>query len=883
MAYNNIKSSLNNNHVILTLDESLNDYPKLTVVEYTDATEYDSIGSIRKEFGLFFRLDSFTVDIAPVKVNRKVYQVTYVYTHVAKSLFEFNFVTSDFVENNKNNYIKKSKDTYYYNIGTLIDYVKKKSKSTASITSPNFTVPISSKPSPEDTLTLKQLIDDRLIILGLIYSFRDNTLSFSQLGNSGFVESNFVSNVQVGHSESSSYFNTILNWSKKDNYDSASVVKKAYKQIKSPEYILYEGNHNAHLPPPEAKDGTIYPRDLSIMADNSGITKSCKITKYKWGQPDIEINAVFGYAHAALELVNDPEKGNASTEAVLNALTDKVVESGNAYQEVLNSIKSGKFGYPDDNTFDRVPVWRLIEIKQTTYKYEKLNLNITPRVKKADGTLLPVVIPPQLVRFLNSNIELLTREETVGWSIKRFAQEDASNWVDGSISNWLSLKTIISLKNVLLGSTLLTKQQYYWMLYYAKVSTEQYLYRKIPLWERVDYAIEPYTRYYNDSDKIDWETEDVPIQSIPGMAGITSNETVKVLYPDPNWEPNLLVTARSRLKTAVGLSGNPNYDPWSRNYFGSNPITLTSGTEEYELTKYTILPSKNTKTTLGTNLNAFTSIPEILEYIETDIRDNKGTFYPRHPYMTINDYGIKDQKLPQIDTKLFKPNSPEGSLNKDKDDLYATITTLRSAQDHSYKSHITTTTYTLAEGRPPRATTRKPVFEEIKQETENNAFTDSITYLTSSNASPNTTNSVSINISGAENIQEALAGAKFKLILDNLSSGSTASGTLNFKLNNRKSIINSSIQIPDTPGKWIVKRCTVSVQYTQGKAVIQPINIECGKYVDISLNTKTVQFSDTNNSETEAVSITVDATLPLNYGTPITSIPKDFSRWLDTN
>lgn len=884
MAYNNIKASLKKFKGNLTLEDSLNDYPKLTVVEYTSKTSYLPLGHIRKEFGLVFKLDSFTIDIAPVKVANKVYQVTYIYTHVIKFLYEYNINIKDFVESNKNRYVRKSKDKYYFNISSLIQFAKDKSKLEGNINSPSFVFSVDIKPSSDSTLTLKQLIDDRLTVTGQVYIFNDNILSFTPLGSNGYLDSRFVSNIQIGYSQDACYLNTILNWSKKDNYDGNDTIRKTYKEIKAPEYVLYEGNHNAHLPPPESKDGTLFPRDLSVMADNSGITKSCKVTKYKWGQPEFEINAVFGYAHAALELVEDPERGNSSTEAVLNSLSDKIVESGNAYQEVLSTIKSGKYGYPDDNTFDKLPVWRLIEIKQTTYNYSKLNLNIKPRIKKSDGSSVPVKIFPELERFLNSNIEILTSEESIGWSIKRFAQEDASNWVDGSISNWLSLKTIISLKDVLLGNSLLTKQQYYWMLYYAKVSTEQYLYRKIPLWERVDYAIEPYSSYYIDVDTVDWQVEDVPVKSLPGYENSNNEEIVKILYPDPNFIPNLLLTARSRLKIAVGLSGNPNYDPWSRNYFGSNPITVTTGTEDYELTKYTILPSKNTKPNIGRNLNNFTNIKHLLESIDTDVKENKGTFYQRHPYMNISDYGIKEQKLPQINTRLFNINNLEGRLNKDKEDMYATITTLRTAQDHSYKSHLTTTTYTLSEGRPPTATIRKPVFEEVKvEDNKNNPYRDTVTYINSSNYLNFSNVIESVNIPSAENLQEAIKGAKYKLILDNLNSGSSANGTLNFTLNNLKSISNTRINIPETSGSWLVKRATISVQYTQGKAIYQPINIECGRYTDLELTSRTVQESNTNNEETESINVTIDANLPLNFGTPITKIPKDFSRWLDTN
>jgi len=859
-------------------ESSLNDYPRLTLVEYIPDLVTRSIGSNFIFNGLTFTLENFTADVCIqnniTSANQK--QITYTYTHISKRLYEYPIVTKDFLTAYKNQYSIKTNSSYYFSIGLLVNYALGKVINAGTISPPAFLVEISNNPSVSDTITLKQLIDDKLNILGLVYKFNNDNLSFTSLGSSGRINSGIVSNVTLGVNSVPTYKNTLLTWSQKDNYDTG-VNAKIYIQIKPSDYVTYEGDYNPHLAPPETMNNSIYPRDLSIMFDSSGETKSCKITSYKFSQPATEISATWGYAHSALELVADPTYANTETDAIISQITSDVINSGNAFQEVLTSIQANKLGYPDSAAFSNAMVWRLISIKATTYIYQSFNPQINPMLQNSDGTLTPVTIPSNYQQYLYSNMQVLVAEQTTGWELKRFATEDATKWTKGSISAWLNLNTIVNSKSVLTsGANSLTQQQYNWMLYSAKVNLEQYLYRKIPIFERVDYVVEPYSKYYTDTDNVDWTVQYIPANQVNQSE--TDTTPIPVLFPDPNWEPNLMITAKSRLKTSIGLSGNPNYSPFSRNYYGTNPIVITSGSEEYEFTKYGILPSKNTRPQLPLIYSEYSSISDILNNINAGLSDT-GTYYNNvHTYMKVSDYGIESNSLPSISTSNINTSFPDQIL--DKDDQYTTLTSIRVAQDNSYKSRVTHTSFNLSDGRPPRATIVKPMYQESKTSI-NNSYLNSVTYITSTIQNSARQYIASVNISACENLQEALNGAKFKLIMDNINNGSTISCQLNFNKGISNITTNAYIQVPGITGNWIVKRSVISVQYSKGNSFLQPINIEAGNYItSLGISTNTVQLANVN-SNTSSVKVLINPNLPSNFGTPITSIPTNFSRWLD--
>lgn len=853
----------------VTLNEALNDYPKLTVVEFANNDPSLTTGSIFSYFGLTFILEGISVDSCPVENFQK--QITYTYVHKSKVIFEYPIRVYDFVQAYKNEAIKKTDSSYFFSIGTLIKWGSRKTG--GKVSGPAFTVELPKTPGPEDTTTIKEHMDEYMQRKGLVYQFSGAGASAVKIGTGGAVNSSVVSNYTIAKNAVPTYRRTILSWNKKDVYEEGeALLKKKYRRLDTKEYLLYEGDYKPHLPPGEDETESVQPRDLSIIKDNSGLTKSCKITKFKWGQPQFEINATFGYAHCALELVDDPEKPNQTTEAVLAALSGEVVEAGNAYQEVLTAIKNGKYGYPDDIAWAREPVWRLVSLKETDFIYQPLILNMSPMLKQEDGRLEPVTVPTEYQKYLNSNLEVLVKEQTKGWGLNRFAQEDPAEWTKGSIASWLSFNTLVNLKDDLEGDTVDSKQLYNWMLYSAKINLEQYLFRKIPLWEEVNYAIVPYTKYYKDLDEVDWQVQYIPKNVLTGKDD-ADDTLMPVLFPDPNWTPDLMLISRSRYKSAFGVSGNPEYNPFTRNYYGSNPITLTTGEEEYELTRYNIMPSKNTKEEITRLHEGYSNLEDVMEAIEAGVLLPGTLFNDAHDYMTVSDYGIKGVALPEL--KPGKVKAPPPSKNKLLEDQYTTLTSLRVAQDQSFKSFVTTQSYSISEGRPPKATLRKPMYEEVKEE-EDSPYKNSLTYITSSISNGGIDIIPSVNIASANNIQEALEGAKNQLMMSILTSGSTASAQLLWTSIGR-SLVNGKVALPG--GNWIIKSCTQTVQSSDGVTFAQPIQIDAGTYIVPTLYKETVQLANENEDQSSA-KVLLNAILPFKLGTPLENLPPNFSRWL---
>jgi hypothetical protein len=863
----------------VSLQESLNQYPQLTITEYAEAGITRKIGDILTYAGLTFILESISIEKCPIPVDNLVDKLTYGYIHVTKKVLEYPIRLADFLVGNKGNQSRKSPDSYLFSIGALVSYAQSK-RGYASVSAPSFLVEVSKNPGPEEIVTVKSFIDEKIEVFKLVYTFNGDNVSFTSLGSSAVFNPNIVKNYTIGYGEIPAYKNSPLTWNKQKNENEAQTLDvKRYKQIADAPYLIYEGDHNPHLPPPESSDNTKTPRDLSIMFDNSGITKTCKITKMEWGEPSVELEATFGYAHAAIELVADANKPNVQSDTVIRLMSEDVISSGNAYQEVLGSIKSGKYGYPDDANFANPIVWRLISIKEKEYVYTPLNLSINPKIKKADGTFESVQIAQGLEGYTSTNSQVLTKERTTGWELRRFATEDAQNWTEGSIQSWLGLKTLIALKDTLTTSSILAKQQYYWMLYYAKVNLEKYLYRKIPIWEQIDYSIEAYSKHYKDSEKVDWEVKYIPRNQLAGNGGSTDTTPVAIVFPDPNWSPSLMVLARSRIKMSIGLSGNPDYDPYTRNYYGTNPITIATGSEEYEFTKYSILPSKNTRTNISDLYSSYVNVASVLNSMSSQLATT-GTLYQDKDFTAIPDYGIQGQSIPNIVPGKVMAQLP--TQVEKREEQYATLTGLRVAQDHSFKSHITTNTFVLAQGRPPTATIRKPVFEEvISNGNNNNPYPNTVTLITSGNYSPFSEITASVSVGGAENLSEALQGASFKLTMDALGA-SSSSVTLDFKPGTPQSMLNSRLRLPGTNSIWVSKGVTQNVQFSSDVAFVQPIEMECGILFETGIASSTVQLKDENSNGKDSVEVEVVAEVPKQYGTPITEIPPGFGRWLDT-
>lgn len=853
----------------ITLSESVTDYPKLTIVFYSNENPSAKTGDTINLFGMSFVLESISVDICPIDNYEK--QITYGYVHVSKCVMEYPLNVYDFVQTNKGSSTKQTGDSYFFPLGTLAAWASSKSV-LGSVSAPPYLVELSRTPGAEETTTIKEHMDEYMQREGHVYKYSGHTVSSVSLGTGGTIPARVVSNYTIATNAVPTYKKTILSWNKKDDIDNNPLDKKKYKQLDSKDYMLYEGDFKPHMPPGEDGTTSITPRDLSIMLDNSGVTKSFKITRYKWGKPYAKLEGTFGYANCALELVGDPQKPNETTDAVLNALdSDSIANSGNAFQEVLNNIKNGKYGYPDDIAWAREPVWRLVSIKETDYIYEPLDLQIEPVLKKNDGTLEKVIVPEEYQKFLQSNIEVLVREETKGWELRRFAQEDPGEWTKGSISAWLTLNSLVNLKEELEGDTADSKRLYNWMLYSARVTLEQYFFRKIPLVENIVYAVAPYSQYYKDLDEVDWQVEYIPKNQLKGKEN--AGETpVPVLFPDPNWSPELMIISSTRYKSAFGVSGNPQYNPFVRNYYGSNPMVITTGSEEYETTQYGALPSKNTKPSI-TGLLGENDINGILAKVSEGMGYSGTVYNEAHPYMTISDYGVKGINIPGLmPTKVLSGYATEDGL---RDDQYLTLVSLRVAQDQSFKSYVTTQSYTLSDGRPPEATKRKPVYEEVKEDKESH-YKNSVTYITSDISDGGIDVIPSVNVSSANNLQEALKGASNQLMFSIFTSGSNASVQLDWELFNT-SLVNAKINLPK--GTWIVKSSTKTVQVSNNNTFAQPIQLDAGKQIVPNIYAQTLQLRN-ENDEHDSVKVLLKANLPSQLGTPIGSIPADFSRWI---
>ena len=875
--YNNIIESdgaLANGSI--SLDETLNDYPTLTIVSQQEDTtkEVAALGSVLTYKGLTFYLETLSINKVPLNELSVYEEITYVYSHVSKRVLEHPIRLRDFVEGKHSLEKGTKKDTYVVSIASLAAFASTQVPYGKVFTRP-YTTEISKNPSADETITLRSIIDDNRRIYGHVVLFSGDYAYTAKLATGAYIPSAIINNYTISRGLIPAYRNSVLTWDNVDRYDERNKLeRKRFRRAKYVEYMTYEGDHNPQLPP---RDINFAPRDLSIMVDNSGLTKQCKITKYRYDQPDVEIEAVFGYAHCALELVADPSRPNNQTSIVTNLLSNDILTSGNAYQEVLGSIASGQYGYPDDANFVNPIVWRLISLKEKVYNYEPLNLVVSPRVKQ-DGSYIDVKVAPGYARFKRSYAEVLISEETRGWELKRFASEDPTNWAKGSIQAWNQLVVAQQKQANISAGNFLTEQELKYNLYYAKILLEQYLFRRIPLYERIDYAIEPFSRYYTDADKIDWEVEILPRSEVTGTS--SSESEVAVLYPSPEWAPSLMVNSRSRYKTSVGLSGNPDYKLFSRNYYGSNPLTVTTGSEEFEYTKYGILPSKSTKKSLRNSYEEHTDITALLDSMTNQLTAS-GTHYTPHSYMTISDYGVKGIEIPEVNPYSVVADLP--SAKGKKEDRFVELTVLHNASDNSYKSKIATRTYSLNQGRPPNAVLRFPVFTErdTPDEEDNNGFEDTITLITSPGWRRSSQIIPSVSAGSAQNVQEAINVAKFDLEMEYLNAN-TVSATLMFKPFFGRCISNNTTIIDGVDGTWVVKRASHVTHYTDGVALVQPISIEAGLYTPATVISRTLPDASKDDSNTDDKGdVTIEANLPKRFGISYDQVPDNFARWVD--
>lgn len=859
---NKSKVSLENGIVRLNL--TLNDYPKATIVQYVPSgTGFPAAGNLRAIGPFEMECENVSIKTLPPIQGKSICvdEVTYEYIHSGRRLMETSFNVKKLVDAVKGTASQKDNDYYYVMFSSVQGWVRDEYGIKCACTIPDFKVKLPRNPSTDESMTLREVADPVMELRQEIYKYNFDSVSNTSLG-AGSYPSNPASDVTIAKGASDFYKNTILTWSKSTPKELKAIQNIKLIRLKNDDYILYEGDFNPHIAPP-ADD---IPKDLSPVIDIGGITKEFKITLYEFGQPSREISGSFGYAHAALELIDDPEKPNTETEAFLSAINGDASGSGNALQEIATSLISSRLGYPSLNASDTM-IWRLISIKDKQYKYEKLDINVSTYARTKDGSVINFEIPDNLRPILNPNIEVLAEEITTGWELRRFQPEDPQKWTQGSVSAWLKLKAAIEAGAEISGED---KAIYNYLIYKAKCNLEQYLWRKVPIWERVVYSIEPYAEYYKDSQSVEWNIEYVQKNQLPQYANTNDTSEIAILYPDPDWVPGLFISARNRYSSSIGAMGNPNFNPFQKSYYEINPTTIFTGNETIEYTQYCIMPSDNTLSTVSSMYNRFVDLNGLADAV-AEGSGLEGTVYKKHSWMTVNDYGLKTTPLTSVST--VSGSFP--SESRSKLDRYTQYTSIKTVSDNSFKSQLINSNFSINEGRPPEAVTRKPFYKtEIGDSPD--IYKNTITYISSTTPEIPGQRIDVVNVAQADTREEAVKAASFRLELAGISN---SSGSYRGPLKdcNFKDIIGATAL---RNSKYIIKGVSYEIHFSDGQSFAQAPTITFGirEKLAASANTKPVLNSDTNTNTSAGAEVKPKVNV-LGYTSPSLLTPSGYSRW----
>ena len=868
-----------------TLNQELTQPPSLSAIIYVATLEeVPSLGSDLTFGNYNFYLTSYSYKESPQvhKVGNAVvrYEVSLSYSHVSKLFTEKGINTAKFVLAYGRSAQIIGEQFYRFSLTELMAQISSFTGINCPIVGLGGFVNLPYRPANTDFFTLRSFLDERAILDAKVAVFSTSGIDYVTLGSGRSITSLPLTEITLTENEVPCYKNTLLNWNGGTNY----ALQNTYIQVTDDEYILYEGDGNPHLPPVEVGDGTLVPRDLSVFVDNGGLSKQFKITLYKYGQVNSEISGTYGFSHSALELVSNPLAPINLDYSVLSRMQSNPSEQANALKGLLGNLVNQAMGMVGQNIFARPIVWRVTSIKQTNFIYQNLELNIKPQVLDAYGNYVKIETPPQFDNLLKCHSQVLIAEQTEGWTIKRFANEDAANWSQGSIQAYINLTYLLQIGNQIANDPI-SLQYYYLSVYKAKCKLESFLYRKIPITERVDYFIEPFSKYYKDGDKVDWNVEYIPKVQLPNST--STQDPIAVLFPSPDWVPNLMVVSKSRYSISAGVSGNPEYNDQAASLWGKNPIYLTTGEEVYEHTRYIIRPSKTTKPNIDKIYDTFNDLGGLLSSISQN-ELYKGTFYRPFNYMNIpDDAVIGNGVLPSIDVNRVIPTQqkkdgsgvPSYSTAANdasfKDDSYSIYGTIRTVADASFKSNIQSSTFSVALGRLPSATVRKPV-NQLNPLQDKNGLKDSLVYLTSNVRDRNILADVAI--TGAQNLQEAIKGATFKLHKE-VFDGASLATSFTWTQNSVKP--NSIFQYFGQ--KWAAKSSTFTTQIINGGVLKQPISVTFGEVVPVSLTTVSTTATSLNSIKGGLIT-TVEVTgLPSSIGVDISGIPIGFGRFTQSN
>jgi hypothetical protein len=867
-----------------TLNQELDQPPSLSAVIYVATlNEIPDLGSDLTFGNYNFYLTNYSYKESPQvqKVGNIFvkYEVSLSYSHVSKLFTEKPINTAKFVLAYGRSAQIIGEQFYRFSLASLLSQVSLFTGINCPITGLSGFVNLPYRPANTDFFTLRSFLDERAILDGKVAIYSQSGIDYVALGSGRSITATPLTEITLTDNETPCYKNTLLNWNGGTNYG----LQNTYVQVTDDEYVLYDGDPNPHLPPVEVGDGSLVPRDLSVFVDNGGLSKQFKITLYKYGQPQSEISGTYGFSHSALELVTDPMAPINIDTSILNRMQSNPAAQRNALKGLLGDLVNQAMGMVGQNIFARPIVWRVTSIKQTDFIYQPLELDIKPQVKDAYGNYVKIEVPEQYQNLLKSNSQVLVAEQTEGWTIKRFANEDAASWSQGSIQAYINLTFLLQIGN-LIANDPISLQHYYLSVYKAKCKLESFLYRKIPITERVDYFIEPFSKYYKDGDKVDWNVEYIPKAQLPNSP--STQDPVAVLFPSPDWVPNLMIVSKSRYSISAAVSGNPEYNDQAASLWGKNPIYLTTGEEVYEHTRYMIRPSKTTKPNIDRIYETFNDLNGLLGSINAN-ETYSGTYYRPFSYMDVPDDAVIGQGVPPsidvnkvIPTQQKKDGSAVPSYSTAandasfKDDSYSIYGTIRTVADASFKGNIQSSSFSTALGRPPSATVRKPV-NQLNPIQDKNGLKDSLTYLTSNVRDRNILSDVTI--TGAQNLQEAIKGATFKLHKDVFDG---ASLTTSFTWTQNAIKPNSVFQYFGQ--KWAAKSSTFTTQIINGGALNQPVNVTFGEVVPVTLTAVSTTATALNSIKGGLVT-TVNVTgLPNSIGVDVSGVPYGMGRWVNS-
>lgn len=868
-----------------TLNQELNQPPSLSVILYVATLEeIPDLGSDLTFSNYNFYLTNYSYKESPQvqkigNVSVK-YEVSLSYAHVSKLFTEKGINTAKFVLAYGRSAQIIGEQFYRFSLVSLLSQVAEFTGINCPITGLSGFVNLPYRPANTDFFTVSSFLSERSVLDAKVAVYSQSGIDYVDLGSGRSVTAVPLTEITLTDNETPCYKNTLLNWNGGTNYG----LQNTYIQVTDDEYVLYEGDSNPHLPPVEVGDGSLVPRDLSVFVDNGGLSKQFKITLYKYGQPQSEISGTYGFSHSALELVSNPLAPLNLNYSILEKMQSNPALQQNALKGLLGNLVNQAMGMIGTGIFARPIVWRVTSIKQTDFIYQPLELNIKPQVLDAYGNYVKIDVPEQYQNLLKCNSQVLVAEQTEGWTIKRFANEDAANWTQGSIQAYINLTFWLQIGNQI-PNDIISLQYYYLSVYKAKCKLESFLYRKIPITERVDYFIEPFSKYYKDGDKVDWNVEYIPKAQLPNSP--STQDPVAVLFPSPDWVPNLMIVSKSRYSISAGVSGNPEYNDQAASLWGKNPIYLTTGEEIYEHTRYMIRPSKTTKQNIDKIYETFNDLDGLLASINQN-ELYSGTYYRPFSYMNVPDDAVIGQGVPpSIDINKVIPTQQKkdgsslpsySTASNDasfKDDSYSIYGTIRTVADASFKSNIQSSSFSTALGRPPSATVRKPV-NQLNPTQDKNGLKDSLTYLTSNVRDRNILSDVTI--TGANNLQEAIKGATFKLHKD-VFDGASLSTSFTWTQNAIKP--NSVFQYFGQ--KWAAKSSTFTTQIINGGALTQPVSVTFGEVVPVSLTVVSTTATALNSIKGGLVTTVEVQNLPNRIGNDLSGIPAGFGRWVAGN